>query len=135
LHYVMYGEIGPDKGAPLSQNLMTIYNRLLNVIKETKPDCMAVEDVFYGKNVKSLIKQSHVRGVVLLTGAHSGTPIFEYAPLEIKKAVVGYGRAEKRQVQQMVKAILQLADLPPSDAADAMAVAICHANALKIPCL
>ena len=67
--------------------------------------------------MKSLIKQAHVRGIVLLAGARSGTPIFEYSPLEIKRAVVGYGRAEKRQVQQMVKAILKLTDLPPSDAA------------------
>ena len=110
---------------------MAIYDRLSDVIRETSPDCMAVESVFYGKNVKSLIKQAHVRGIVLLAGARSGTPIFEYSPLEIKRAVVGYGRAEKRQVQQMVKAILKLTDLPPSDAADAMAAAICHANALK----
>ena len=132
LFYMMYGEIGPDKGAPLSHSLMTIYNRLSDVIRETKQDCMAVEDVFYGKNVKSLIKQSHVRGVILLAGAHSGTPIFEYSPLEIKKAVVGYGRAEKSQVQKMVKAILNLTELPPLDAADAMAVSICHANFVKV---
>jgi crossover junction endodeoxyribonuclease RuvC len=130
--YMMYGEICPDKGISLSGSLKTIYQRLLEVIRETGPDCMAVEDVFYGKNVKSLIKQSHVRGIVLLAGAQSGTPIFEYSPLEIKQAVVGYGRAEKRQVQQMVKAILNLTALPPPDAADAMAVAICHANFLKV---
>ena len=131
LQYILYGEIGPDRGNPFSHSLMTIYDRLSDVIRETSPDCMAVESVFYGKNVKSLIKQAHVRGIVLLAGARSGTPMFEYSPLEIKRAVVGYGRAEKRQVQQMVKAILKLTDLPPSDAADAMAAAICHANALK----
>ncbi len=132
LQYVLYGEIGQDRGTTFSHSLMTIYDRLSDVIRETGPDCMAVESVFYGKNVKSLIKQAHVRGIVLLAGARSGTPVFEYSPLEIKRAVVGYGRAEKRQVQQMVKAILNLPDLPPSDAADAMAAAICHANALKV---
>ncbi|MFH1081017.1 MAG: crossover junction endodeoxyribonuclease RuvC [Pseudomonadota bacterium] len=132
--FVMYGEIGPVKGASLSDGLKTIYQRLLDVIGETRPDCMVVEDVFYGKNVKSLIRQSHVRGVAILAGAHSGTPIFEYSPLEIKKAVVGYGRAEKRQVQMMVRAILNLTELPPPDAADAMAVAICHAHFLKVEC-
>jgi crossover junction endodeoxyribonuclease RuvC len=130
--YILYGEIGLDKGATMSGSLNTIYQRLLDVISETRPDCMAVEDVFYGKNVKSLIRQSHVRGVVILAGAHSGMPIFEYSPLEIKKAVVGYGRAEKSQIQMMVKAMLSLTEPPPPDAADAMAVAICHANFLKV---
>jgi crossover junction endodeoxyribonuclease RuvC len=133
--YVMYGEIAPDRGASLSGSLKAIYDRLLAVIAETQPDCMAVENVFYGKNVRSLILQSHVRGVVILAGAHSGAPIFEYSPLEIKKAVVGYGRAEKRQVQSMVKILLDLPGLPPPDAADAMAVAICHANFLKVESL
>lgn len=132
LCYVMYGEIGPDRGASLSAALKIIHERLLEVIAETAPDCMAVEDVFYGKNVKSLIRQSHVRGVVVLAGARGGAPIFEYSPLEIKKAVCGYGRAEKRQVQLMVKAMLNLPELPPPDAADAMAVAICHAHFLKV---
>lgn len=135
LHYVLYGEIRTDPQALLSGSLKHIYGRLLEVIGEARPDCMAVEDVFFGKNVKSLIRQSHVRGVVLLAGAHSGMPIFEYSPLEVKKAVVGYGRAEKRQVQSMVKAMLHLTELPPPDAADAMAVAVCHANFLKADCI
>lgn len=129
---MMYGEISPDRQDSLSRSLKSIYERLLNVIGETKPDCMAVEDVFFGKNVKSLIRQSHVRGAVILAGAHSGIPIVGYSPLEIKKAVVGYGRAEKAQVQMMVKNILNLSELPPPDAADAMAVAICHAHFLKV---
>lgn len=132
LCYVMYGEIAPAPSASLSGSLKTIYERLLAVIAETIPDCMAVEDVFYGKNVRSLIRQSHVRGVVILAGAHGGAPIFEYSPLEIKKAVVGYGRAEKRQVQLMVKTMLNLPELPPPDAADALAVAICHAHFMKV---
>jgi crossover junction endodeoxyribonuclease RuvC len=90
-----------------------------------------LENIFYGKNVRSLIKQAHVRGVIIFSGAAQNIPIFEYSPLEIKKGVVGYGRAEKRQVQIMVKAILKLPALPPADAADALAAAICHANYQK----
>jgi crossover junction endodeoxyribonuclease RuvC len=90
-----------------------------------------LENIFYGKNIRSLIKQGQVRGVVIFAGAAQGVPVFEYSPLEIKKGVVGYGRAEKRQVQIMVKAILRLSSLPPADAADALAAAICHANFFK----
>ncbi|MEW6332710.1 MAG: crossover junction endodeoxyribonuclease RuvC, partial [Thermodesulfobacteriota bacterium] len=100
-------------------------------IRESAPQALAIEEIFYGKNVKSLIRQGHVRGVAILAGRHMGVPVYEYSPLEIKKAVVGYGRAEKSQVQTMVKAILGLPELPPPDAADALAVAICHGNFLK----
>jgi crossover junction endodeoxyribonuclease RuvC len=93
---------------------------------------VAIEDIFYGKNVKSLIKQGQVRGVAILAAACCHIPVFEYTPLEIKQAVVGYGRAEKSQVQTMVKAVLHLSELPQADAADALAVAICHANFLKV---
>ncbi len=92
---------------------------------------LAIEDIFYGKNIRSLIKQGHVRGVAILAGADGGLPVYEYSPLEIKKAVVGYGRAEKGQVQMMVRAILKLPELPPPDAADALAVAICQLHFRK----
>ncbi len=115
----------------LSSCLATIYNDLLAVVEEMQPDAIAIEDIFYGKNVRSLIKQGHVRGVAILAGAHRMIPVFEYTPLEVKKAVVGYGRAEKSQVQQMVKTILGLPLLPSEDAADALAVAICHAHSTK----
>jgi crossover junction endodeoxyribonuclease RuvC len=111
--------------------LISIYQQLSEVITQTAPQAIALENIFYGKNVRSLIKQAQVRGVVIFAGADKGMPIFEYSPLEVKKAVVGYGRAEKRQVQVMVKAILKLPALPPADAADALATAICHANFLK----
>jgi crossover junction endodeoxyribonuclease RuvC len=101
------------------------------VICGTEPDALAIENIIYGKNIRSLIKQGHVRGVAILTGAESGVPVYEYSPLEIKKAVVGYGRAEKGQVQMMVRAILKLSELPPPDAADALAVAICHIHFKK----
>ncbi len=100
----------------------------MEVVKKSNPDRVALEDIFYGKNVKSLIKQGHARGVILLAASHSGLPVYEYSPLEIKQAVVGYGRAEKSQVQQMVKVILGMPVVPTADAADALAVAICHSN-------
>jgi len=131
LRWVLHGEIRPVKGALLSACLQTVYDGLREVIRKAAPDALAVEDIFYGKNVRSLIKQGHVRGAAILAGKHMGIPVYEYSPLEIKKAVVGYGRAEKSQVQTMVKAILTLPELPPPDAADALAVAICHSNFLK----
>jgi crossover junction endodeoxyribonuclease RuvC len=131
LKYVMHGEIRMAKGLPLSSRLSMIYDNLLEVIDQSSPDAIVVEDVFYGKNIKSLIRQGETRGVVILAGSHKRIPVYEYTPLEVKKAVVGYGRAEKSQIQNMVKAILQLSDLPPIDAADALAIAICHINSSK----
>ncbi|HYA14346.1 MAG TPA: crossover junction endodeoxyribonuclease RuvC [Syntrophales bacterium] len=129
--HVAHGEIKVAKGTYPSSRLVKIYDDLLEVIDKSTPDVMAVEDVFYGKNIKSLIRQGEVRGIAILAGSHRCIPIYEYTPLEVKKAVVGYGRAEKNQIQNMVKAILNLSELPPADAADALAIAICHANFLK----
>ncbi len=126
-----YGEIKISGGAALEICLPRVYDTLMDVVRREKPDALAVEDIFYGKNVKSLIKQGHVRGVALLVGCHSGLPIYHYSPLEVKQAVVGYGRAEKIQVQKMVQAILTLPDLPSADASDALAVGICHLNTLR----
>lgn len=131
LRHLVHGEVKPEKGSLLSAVLISIYRQLSLLIKETTPDAIAVENIFYGKNVRSLIKQAQVRGLVIYTGACHNIPVFEYSPLEVKQAVVGYGRAEKRQVQIMVKAILKLPSLPPADAADALAVAVCHANFQK----
>jgi len=131
LRHVLHGEVKPRKGALLSEVLVSLYQDLSALLKETAPGAIAVENIFYGKNVRSLIKQAQVRGLVIFAGASFGIPVFEYSPLEVKQAVVGYGRAEKRQVQIMVKAILKLSSLPPADAADALAVAVCHANFQK----
>jgi len=131
LRHIIHGEIKQKQDSLLSTVLSSIYQQLSAVIADNSPKAIALENIFYGKNVRSLIKQAHVRGVIIFAGAGSGIPVFEYSPLEVKKAVVGYGRAEKRQVQIMVKAILKLPALPPPDAADALAVAICHANFLK----
>ena len=131
LRHVLHGEIKSKKDSQLSAMLISIFQQLSLVITQTAPQAIALENIFYGKNVRSLIKQAQVRGVAIFTGADKDIPVFEYSPLEVKKAVVGYGRAEKRQVQIMVKAILKLPALPPADAADALATAICHANFLK----
>ena len=132
LRWVAHGEIRPEKGGLFSSCLQTIYEGLREAIRQAAPDALAIEDIFYGKNVRSLIKQGHVRGAAILAGNNMASPVFEYSPLEIKKAVVGYGRAEKGQVQQMVRAILNLPELPPPDAADALAVAICHIHHRKV---
>ncbi len=131
LRPVLYGEIKTPKDSLLSATLISVYQQLSAVISLAAPQSIVLENIFYGKNVRSLIKQAQVRGVVILASADKMIDIFEYSPLEIKKAVVGYGRAEKRQVQVMVKAILKLPELPPADAADALATAICHANFFK----
>lgn len=131
LKHIVHGEIKPKKDSSLSEVLVYIYQQISSLISQTAPQAVALENIFYGKNVRSLIKQAQVRGVVIFAGADQDLNIFEYSPLEIKKAVVGYGRAEKSQVQMMVKAILNLPEIPPADAADAMATAICHANFFK----
>jgi len=128
---VDHGEIRIKNSEPFTRCLSRIYDDLTDVIDRTKPDAVAIEDIFYGKNVKSLIKQGHVRGVALLAASRNGLPVHEYTPLEVKKSVVGYGRAEKHQVQVMVQAILQLGEILPEDASDALAVAICHTHTKK----
>jgi len=132
---IYYGEIRSPKDLSLPSRLVNIYDKILRVIDETMPGAVAIEGIFYGKNPDSLIKQGQVRGVAILAGAQGGRSVYEYSPLEVKRAVVGYGRAEKTQVQIMVKAILALEALPPADAADALAVAICHANHSRLASL
>lgn len=129
--HILHGEIKLPKNEILSDCLLRIHRKLIEIIQENQPQALAVEDIFYGKNIKSLIKQAQVRGVTILAGSEAGVPVFEYSPLEVKSAVVGYGRAEKLQVQKMVQAILSLPEMPPADASDALAVAICHMNSQK----
>ena len=114
---------------PLEIRLLAIARGLREVIGAHTPDSAAVEEVFYAQNVKTALKLSHARGVVLLTMAEAGLPVGEYSPLEIKTSVVGYGRAEKQQVKLMVHSLLGLkTELESEDACDAVAVAICHAT-------
>lgn len=112
---------------PLPARLATIFDRLNIIISEYRPEHVAIEDVFYAVNVKSALKLGQVRGVAMLAASSAGLQVAEYAPLAIKSAVVGYGRAEKPQVQHMVTRLLRLSEIPePPDAADALAIAICH---------
>lgn len=121
------GVIHPGRTDPLPSRLARIHAELLDIIDRLEPDCLAVEDVFYGKNIRSAVVLAHARGVVLLAGAVRGLEVAEYAPAEIKKAVVGTGRATKDQVGYMVQKLLHLAEPPrPSDAADGCAAALCH---------
>lgn len=111
----------------MATKLQHIYSQLCQVIAEHQPETVAIEDVFYAVNAKSALKLGQVRGVAMLSAAAAGLEVAEYSPLSIKSAVVGYGRAEKEQVQEMVKRLLHLPSPPePSDVADALAIAICH---------
>ena len=126
---VMCGAIAASTHASFPQKLHNIHARLADLLRECRPDCVAIENVFYAVNVRSALKLGHARGVAMLAAVEIGVPVLEYTPAEIKRAVVGYGRAEKAQVQHMVKLLLGLPTLPsPHDAADALAVAICHAH-------
>ena len=117
---------GPTR-ATFPERLKAIHSGLCELLARHRPDCVAIEDIFYARNVRSALRLGHARGVALLAACEANLPIAEYAPAEIKRAVVGYGRAEKSQVQQMVKLLLGLDEAPaPHDAADALAVAICH---------
>jgi crossover junction endodeoxyribonuclease RuvC len=121
------GAIKLSPREPMSTRLSRISIRLGELILEHHPDRVAIEDVFYAVNVKSALKLGQVRGVAMLAAATAGLEVAEYSPLSIKSAVVGYGRAEKHQVQQMVARLLRLDEIPePPDAADALAIAICH---------
>jgi crossover junction endodeoxyribonuclease RuvC len=112
--------------------LDTIFNELTEIIKETKPDVMSVEKLFFAQNVTTAMTVAQARGVVLLTGRQANLEIFEYTPLQIKQAVTGYGRAEKKQIQEMVKVILKLNQIPkPDDCADALAAAITHSMTVR----
>jgi crossover junction endodeoxyribonuclease RuvC len=123
------GTLSAPARATFPQRLTTIHAGLAALLARHRPDCVAVENIFYARNVRSALKLGHARGVALLAAAEAGVAVVEYAPAEIKRAVVGYGRAEKPQVQQMMKLLLGLASLPAPDAADALAVAICHLHA------
>jgi crossover junction endodeoxyribonuclease RuvC len=112
---------------PLANRLRAIYDGVKAIIQQYEPNDVAIEDVFYAVNVKSALKLGQVRGVAMLAASSAGLPVFEYSPLSIKSAVVGYGKADKYQVQHMVKELLRLPQVPESaDAADALAIAICH---------
>jgi crossover junction endodeoxyribonuclease RuvC len=124
------GAIATSPRAAFPDKLLAIHDRLEALLAEWRPDAVAVENIFYATNVRTALKLGHARGVAILAAVEAGLPVAEYTPAEIKRAVVGYGRAEKHQIQEMVRLLLGLARVPsPTDAADALAVAICHVHA------
>lgn len=126
---VEYGAITTDAGVDMFDRLKSIYDDLDEIIKRVKPDFMAIEELFFNSNQKTAINVAQARGVLLLAAMNHGVEIFEYTPLQVKQAVAGYGRADKNQVQQMVKLLLKLDSVPkPDDTADAVAIAICHGH-------
>ena len=124
-----YGAILTPAHTEFDRRLISINEQLVGLITKFKPDAAAIEELFFNKNIKTAISVAQARGAIILTCAQSGVPTFEYTPLQVKQAVVGYGRADKNQVQQMTKILLNLAAVPkPDDTADALAIAICHAH-------
>jgi crossover junction endodeoxyribonuclease RuvC len=128
------GAINIPLARPFPNKLHTIHAELTALLAKLRPDCVAIENLFHAVNARSALKLGHARGVAMLAAVEAGLPIVEYTPAEVKQAVVGYGRAEKQQVQAMIQLILGLA-MPPSphDASDALAIAICHIHRLNVP--
>ena len=125
-----YGAITTKAGVPFHRRLEHIYDSLNLLMEKYKPDVMSIEKLFYNTNAKTVIDVAQARGVTVLAAQKHHLEIFEYTPLQVKQSVVGYGRAEKKQVQEMTKIILKLDAIPkPDDTADALAMAICHGHA------
>ncbi len=118
---------------PMPERLLMLYHEIEAYIKEKQPHHVAVEELFFNRNTTTAISVGQARGVVLLAAAQCGLPVYEYTPLQVKQAVAGYGRADKQQIQQMVRALLGLQEIPkPDDTADALAIAICHAHSVNL---
>ena len=132
-HLVACGTISASRADSFPHRLARIHRELSLLLTSCRADCVAIENLFHATNVRSALKLGHARGVAMLAAVEAGCAVVEYTPAEIKRAVVGYGRAEKQQVQQMVKLLLGLAVAPsPHDAADALAVAICHMHSMPM---
>lgn len=132
LQVVEYGTIETPAGLEQEKRLHLLYDRIVEIILLHQPDCGAVEKLFFRRNVTTAIAVGQARGVTVLAMAQHHMPVAEYTPMEVKQAVSGYGNADKKQVQAMVKAILEMKELPrPDDAADAMAIAICHLHSYR----
>jgi crossover junction endodeoxyribonuclease RuvC len=129
---ILFGAIKTNPRQAFHERLLKIFIDLNKILSIEKTEIMAIEEVFYASNVQAALRLGHARGIALLVAAQHGLSVFEYSPLEIKSAVVGYGRAEKIQIQGMVRLLLNLQEIPsPDHAADALAVAICHAHRMK----
>ncbi|MDD3165673.1 MAG: crossover junction endodeoxyribonuclease RuvC [Oscillospiraceae bacterium] len=127
LQSLRYGAVTTPKDAPFEQRLAILYDDIAALLETYRPDAVSVEQLFWGHNITTGIGVSHGRGVILLAIAKAGVPLFEYTPMQVKQAVVGYGNATKKQVMEMTRRLLKLDKIPrPDDAADALALAVCH---------
>lgn len=130
---IKYGCIQTKPNTEKTERLLHIFNSLSDIIEKNKPDEVCIEELFFFKNQKTIISVAEARGVAVVVAKNAGLPVFEYTPLQIKQALTGYGRAEKAQVQEMVRVSCKLKECPkPDDAADALAIAICHAQTSQI---
>lgn len=128
-HMVTYGAITTPAGLPLSKRLYQIFGDMEDLIGQLKPEAISIEELFFNNNITTGIAVAHGRGVILLAAEKCGIPLYEYTPSQVKMSVVGYGKAEKRQVMDMTRRLLNLKAVPrPDDAADALALALCHAR-------
>jgi len=128
-----YGCINTYRNNLFPRRLEELYRNLSKIIEKYEPDIAAIEQLFFAKNLKTIISVAEARGVAILAAAQANLPVAEYTPLQIKQSLVGYGRAEKKQMQKMLKVLLGLKDIPtPDDAADALAVALCHLNSQRM---
>lgn len=126
---VGYGAVTTYAGTPFCERLEIIYNDLMTVIEKYRPECMSIEKLYFNTNTTTAIDVAQARGCILLAAQKSGIPVFEYTPLQVKQSITGYGKAEKRQVMEMIKSFLSLEKIPkPDDTADALALAVCHGH-------
>jgi crossover junction endodeoxyribonuclease RuvC len=130
MHHLAHGIIEPGAKLPMPERLLAIFEGLNRVVAEHAPQAVAVEDVFHAEFAQSALKLGHARGVALVCAAAAGLSVHAYPPAQVKRTIAGYGRADKAQVQRMVMALLGLVEAPRADASDALAIAICHANAI-----
>ncbi len=131
IKYMSSGRVVMPASKPLQDRLKDLFTSISDVISDCRPDEIVIERMFFAKGIKAALSLGHTRGVVLVAAGLTGLPIFEYSPLEIKQAVVGYGRADKSQVQLMVREILKISHQLSADGADALAIALCHANNMQ----
>jgi crossover junction endodeoxyribonuclease RuvC len=130
---VAYGAVETQPGAPMPERLHRLHAEVTALLRQHQPESVAVEQLFFGRNVTTAISVGQARGVVLLAAAQAGLQVYEYKPAEVKQALSGYGNADKRQMQEMVKLLLHLDHIPrPDDAADAVAVAVCHLHSQRL---
>ena len=129
---VAYDAVTTKAHTPLEERLEIVYNGIVELIKEYRPDAMSIEELFFNNNAKTALTVGQARGVIILAAVQNHVPIYEYTPLQVKQALTGYGRASKTQIQQMMKSMLGLSEIPkPDDVADALAIAVCHGNSIR----